>query len=951
MSEAISNEKLNEVENEEKASSSSEDSDSDDENGEVEVNNIEPSQSLATTRSRRANAGSKLSQLLDAEEGVDDFYKTAYGGFDDTDDDEEFDADENEAEDIVDSDFDIDETQDPGQDEATAEAEAAATEIKEQNKKTLSYRDPKAKRNSQKAKKAQKVDENTSKSSLALALEAATNSTEIFVPSTSKAIKKEKPKLDKPTPKVPALKSYVPIAKNLRDSTKKHSKEVKDMLVKRNRQQARQKAKLRQKKAQQAGERVPKTQEEMLEEAKKTEIDNLRSLEEYRNAEVEKVKRNKATSRNLNNLPMIRHRSWIVEVDDEEENNEPTSKKRKVIRSCVTFPDDKTKSKYFPTNEAIEMKSKALERALSVPDRMCIVRSCMAKYLDPLSGLPYSDETAFKYIRTHYVKYLADEPQLKDHPIVKAFLAQTNEKHSQIMLNSEGRIHSVKTPIAFKGSAANVKHALVVVNKMIPNKANTNNNQDNSNQKASIVPIAVTRSDINGKNPFFITQIPMGANKQNTSVVAIAVSSSQNTNEMVTDSQASAITTTIPTMSTANNQNIRIVTTSKGANALQTPLNLSGLATPLSSGSTFAATNLAGGQLFQFQYLQRAPGSQITMRPAKPAKRSISTPIVRNTTVSVTPTSVSLLGQMPPRTLPSSSPAPCVVGTAQQPQSQPMTIMAIPMSTTGPSSAASSSVIGQQSSNKTMVFSANSSNPSIVLSTGNILGPTSGITKAIIKSVSGNVVGGTTIAAVANSQQAQTFQIQRNIRSSLTSSGVFSVQRNSMNGRRLFLRPKSAFYGPTLAPIEAVVTSGAANETTLIPANPNSCDVISDGPLQTSVSSGSTSNTLQVSASKILSPQTIKISSVQQQDQPPHIVLNPAKSLVTSKMLSLPVALAAVSSAATTIVGTSGVSSSSLFMTSATTSSPSSILANTTVTMTTLTTTISTTTSNVFTSA
>jgi len=38
------------------------------------------SKSLAETREKRQNAGSKMAKLLDAEE-VDDFYKTTYGGF------------------------------------------------------------------------------------------------------------------------------------------------------------------------------------------------------------------------------------------------------------------------------------------------------------------------------------------------------------------------------------------------------------------------------------------------------------------------------------------------------------------------------------------------------------------------------------------------------------------------------------------------------------------------------------------------------------------------------------------------------------------------------------------------------------------------------------------------------------------------------------------------------
>jgi vacuolar protein sorting-associated protein 72 len=37
--------------------------------------------SLATTRERRKNAGSKIAKLLNEEEQEDEFYKTAYGGF------------------------------------------------------------------------------------------------------------------------------------------------------------------------------------------------------------------------------------------------------------------------------------------------------------------------------------------------------------------------------------------------------------------------------------------------------------------------------------------------------------------------------------------------------------------------------------------------------------------------------------------------------------------------------------------------------------------------------------------------------------------------------------------------------------------------------------------------------------------------------------------------------
>ena len=44
---------------------------------------------MASSRSRRANAGSKMASLLNSEE-ADDFYKDTYGGFDEVENDNEF---------------------------------------------------------------------------------------------------------------------------------------------------------------------------------------------------------------------------------------------------------------------------------------------------------------------------------------------------------------------------------------------------------------------------------------------------------------------------------------------------------------------------------------------------------------------------------------------------------------------------------------------------------------------------------------------------------------------------------------------------------------------------------------------------------------------------------------------------------------------------------------------
>ena len=71
---------------------------------------------MASSRSRRSNAGSKMASLLNEEEkeaiagGKDEFYETKYGGFQEEQDDGDFAYQSpGEDDDKVDSDFSIDE--------------------------------------------------------------------------------------------------------------------------------------------------------------------------------------------------------------------------------------------------------------------------------------------------------------------------------------------------------------------------------------------------------------------------------------------------------------------------------------------------------------------------------------------------------------------------------------------------------------------------------------------------------------------------------------------------------------------------------------------------------------------------------------------------------------------------------------------------------------------------
>ncbi|CAG4969827.1 unnamed protein product [Parnassius apollo] len=88
-------------------------------------------------RERRSNAGNRMAKLLDEEED-DDFYKTTYGGFQDVEEDGDY-VEEKEAEDIVDSDFDIDENDEPVSDQDDEEKHKRKVDTK-------AYKDPNRKR-------------------------------------------------------------------------------------------------------------------------------------------------------------------------------------------------------------------------------------------------------------------------------------------------------------------------------------------------------------------------------------------------------------------------------------------------------------------------------------------------------------------------------------------------------------------------------------------------------------------------------------------------------------------------------------------------------------------------------------------------------------------------------------------------------------------------------------
>lgn len=216
---------------------------------------VEAPEPLATTRARRANAGNRMSDLIQEEE--DEFYTNVYGGFQEEDDDGDFDDEQDvndeEVEDdySVDSDFDIDES-----DEIAPEHQAVDEEPK---RKRGVYKDPKPR------------------------VPASSH----MGPSSSTPVQPRPKPSSSVTPQSPS--KHRP-ERSFRDSTKKKTAET----IKNVETIKKKKKKLRRLEA-------PKklTQEEMLEEAKITEEENIKSLEIYQRLESEKLKKIKLMKKTL----------------------------------------------------------------------------------------------------------------------------------------------------------------------------------------------------------------------------------------------------------------------------------------------------------------------------------------------------------------------------------------------------------------------------------------------------------------------------------------------------------------------------------------------------------------------------------------------------------------------------------------------------------------------------
>lgn len=351
-----------------------------------------------------------MASLLNEEEKAimkDDFYSTTYGGFTEENDDKDFAYQSpNEEDDAVDSDFSIDENDEPKSDADDEDGEGKKRPKRSAGVVTKAYKEP--------SKKDLKV----------------------LKPRDKPIAPKEKLKKKPVTPVRTSTFVTEFGRKEARASTVNKTAETAKRQKER---EIRAKRLLRKKQRSKKNQMEDKelTQEELLEEAKETEKLNIASLKRYEEMELEaKKKAVKSTKRAISG-PFIRYLSTSmplvqeldakssateekISVDDDNEEavkNEKveaekasSSRAPKHERTFLTFSDHDTLRETFP-----QKKPRVTQQ------KICPITRLPAKYVDPVTRLPYANLQAFKFLRDHYYNQLELKGD-KDDPEVAAWL-------------------------------------------------------------------------------------------------------------------------------------------------------------------------------------------------------------------------------------------------------------------------------------------------------------------------------------------------------------------------------------------------------------------------------------------------------------------------------------------------------------------------------------------------
>lgn len=361
---------------------------------------------MAATRERRSNAGNRIAKLLNDEEEDEDFYKSTYGGFQEEENDREYVQKKiDDDDDSVDSDFSIDEN-----DEVISDTEEQQPQ-RSKRVNTKAYKEPVKKppagKTNEKPKAKSPVKKRLTK--------RASRATYTVLDSGRISLRKST-----------ALKSAATEYRvKVRNETK--NKRSKRLRV----------------------EPMP-TQKELLAEVEITEKENIASLEKFKQMEIEK-KKVRPTKR-VNTGPTVRYHSLSMpsmaeirpvnhERDDEDDEDIPVARlkrrrqeasaenKDRVERTFITFENDINDEYYSSVFPAKSKMVKGKEQIL------CSLTKLPARYIDPVTKLPYRNVQAFKIIREAYYQLLESLGPNAEAPHIDKFL--THRQKAKEMQKSD----------------------------------------------------------------------------------------------------------------------------------------------------------------------------------------------------------------------------------------------------------------------------------------------------------------------------------------------------------------------------------------------------------------------------------------------------------------------------------------------------------------------------------
>lgn len=341
---------------------------------------------MAATRERRSNAGNRIAKLLNEEEEDEEIYKTLYGGFQETADDIDYIQQnvKDDDEDSVDSDFSIDEN-----DEVVSDVEEKETG---KPKGRQVYKDLKKRVPANKAKASTATTAATKKPAAATTNRGASAKKQAHRTSYT-VLDSGRISLRQST----ALKSA---------ATQHRVKERKEAMRKRP-------------KSYRIIDVMP-TQKELLAEAETTAKENLASLERFRKMEIEKKKVRPTKRRGSG--PIIRYHSMSMPASVEPASRTKTistssantngdmvmdmeidmpatltvnnESRNRIERSFVTFENDLDNECYDGIFNRPAAKKKT--------EMICPLTRLPAKYVDPMTKLPYRNLQALKIVREAY---------------------------------------------------------------------------------------------------------------------------------------------------------------------------------------------------------------------------------------------------------------------------------------------------------------------------------------------------------------------------------------------------------------------------------------------------------------------------------------------------------------------------------------------------------------------